>query len=537
MRDLLKPLRGRGPSGGRPAGRRCWSCAASPMRCAICSPAARSAASTRWILRALGARTGRRPGRRSPRSTREYLDILDWQGAVDYSGLVRRTARLLGNPEVLGEVAGDLRLIVVDEYQDTDPAQELVLRALAATRAQLVVVGDPDQSIYGFRGRGRQRNPELRRAFPRPAPPARAGARARAVPAFGVRARRCVAGGRVPASAAGAAGGGGRPSPPACSRSGPGPEGHPAVAVRVFSSPAQEAVAVADALRRAHLIDGVPWSSMAVLVRSTRLAGPLQRALADAGVPVETPADERPLTREPVLEPLLALLHAGAGLRPLDEDTAVALLCSPLGGADALDIRRLRRALARARAGGGRTRRSGELLVECLRDPAAGEKPCSARGFRLTRWWRRRGGSPGLLARVRRGDRGGRNPRRGAVGGVVGKPLAGGAGAPGAPARAARPPGAAASRRPPARRGRRALRSRGALHRPAARRRARGLPERAAGAGDSGRSAEPAQLHRRRGAAADGSPFQGPGVGVRRRRRGAGGRLAGSAAAQHPAGG
>ena len=46
----------------------------------------------------------------------------------------------------------DLRLVIVDEYQDTDPAQEQVLRALAAAGAQLVVVGDPDQSIYGFRG-------------------------------------------------------------------------------------------------------------------------------------------------------------------------------------------------------------------------------------------------------------------------------------------------------------------------------------------------------------------------------------------------
>ena len=63
---------------------------------------------------------------------------------------------------------------------------------------------------------------------------------------------------------------------------------------------------------------------MAVLVRSTRLAGPLQRALADAGVPVETPADERPLIREPVLEPLLTLLRVGAGLATLDEETAVA---------------------------------------------------------------------------------------------------------------------------------------------------------------------------------------------------------------------
>ena len=88
------------------------------------------------------------------------------------------------------------------------------------------------------------------------------------------------------------------------------------VSVRLFPSPAQEASAVADVLRRAHLIDGLAWSSMAILVRSTRLAGPLQRALADAGVPVETPVDERPLIREPALEPLLTLLRVGAAAVP-----------------------------------------------------------------------------------------------------------------------------------------------------------------------------------------------------------------------------
>ena len=40
----------------------------------------------------------------------------------------------------------------VDEYQDTDPAQERLLQALAGDGRDLVVVGDPDQAIYGFRG-------------------------------------------------------------------------------------------------------------------------------------------------------------------------------------------------------------------------------------------------------------------------------------------------------------------------------------------------------------------------------------------------
>ena len=43
-------------------------------------------------------------------------------------------------------------LVVVDEYQDTDPAQERLLTAIAGDGRDLVVVGDPDQSIYSFRG-------------------------------------------------------------------------------------------------------------------------------------------------------------------------------------------------------------------------------------------------------------------------------------------------------------------------------------------------------------------------------------------------
>ena len=42
--------------------------------------------------------------------------------------------------------------MLVDEYQDTDPAQEDLLHALAGDGRELIVVGDPDQSIYGFRG-------------------------------------------------------------------------------------------------------------------------------------------------------------------------------------------------------------------------------------------------------------------------------------------------------------------------------------------------------------------------------------------------
>ncbi len=315
-------------------------------------------------LAVLGRRTGRSEWEQLTPFYSDYLANLDWQGAVDYAGLVRRTARILALPEVLSEVTRDLRLVVVDEYQDTDPAQEQVLRALADAGADLVVVGDPDQSIYGFRGADVSGILEFADRFrgprKRPATVMALGRCRRSGPEL-VAASRAIAS-RLPLPGLAASKAQEHRQLAALGSDGP----DPVISVRLFASAAQEAVAVADVLRRAHLIDGVPWSQMAILVRSTRIAGPLQRALADAGVPVQTPVDERPLTREPALEPLLRLLQVAAERCPLDEETAVMLLCSPLGGADALDVRRLRKHLHSAERAAGGTRRSGELIVRCL---------------------------------------------------------------------------------------------------------------------------------------------------------------------------
>ncbi|GAA3219594.1 hypothetical protein GCM10020256_24810 [Streptomyces thermocoprophilus] len=82
----------------------------------------------------------------------EYLDVLDLQGVLDYAELVHRAVLLTARPEAAARLAGQYDAVYVDEYQDTDPAQVRLLRALAGDGRTLVAFGDPDQSIYAFRG-------------------------------------------------------------------------------------------------------------------------------------------------------------------------------------------------------------------------------------------------------------------------------------------------------------------------------------------------------------------------------------------------
>ena len=81
-------------------------------------------------------------------------------------------------------------------------------------------------------------------------------------------------------------------------------------------------------------------------------------------------AEDLPLHLQPAVAPLLLLLRCALDPDALDEEAAVALLHSPLGGADPLAERRLRQGLRALALAAGDRRPSGELLVEALRDPA-----------------------------------------------------------------------------------------------------------------------------------------------------------------------
>ncbi|VBA36216.1 Putative ATP-dependent DNA helicase YjcD [Mycobacterium attenuatum] len=297
-------------------------------------------------LERLGRRCDRPEWSAAGRFARQYEQVMLLRSAVG-GAAPQATARTVGAAELVGAALEALvvdpgllaaerarvRLLLVDDAQQLDPQAARLVRVLAAGAERAVVAGDPNQAVFGFRG----------------GEPAgllgRAGEGGRSVtltvshrcaPAVA----RTVSGvaRRLPGGSAGK------------HMEGTGTQDG-SVSVRLAASAHAEAAMIADTLRRAHVIDGVPWSQMAVIVRSVpRAAARLPRALAAAGVPVAIPAIGGSLAAEPAAAGLLTVLAATAD--GLDGDRALALLTGPIGRVDPVALRQLRRTLQRGRADG-----------------------------------------------------------------------------------------------------------------------------------------------------------------------------------------
>ncbi len=82
-----------------------------------------------------------------------YDEALAAAGAVDFADLIRHPVTLLrGSPDVRDVVCGEIRHLLVDEFQDVDRAQAELAATIAAGAESFCAVGDEDQSIYGWRG-------------------------------------------------------------------------------------------------------------------------------------------------------------------------------------------------------------------------------------------------------------------------------------------------------------------------------------------------------------------------------------------------
>lgn len=84
---------------------------------------------------------------------RKYQHLLAVQGIMDYEDLIIETIRLFElDPLVLQGYQKRYQHILIDEYQDLNPVQYRLVRLLSPAGKNLFVIGDPNQSIYGFRG-------------------------------------------------------------------------------------------------------------------------------------------------------------------------------------------------------------------------------------------------------------------------------------------------------------------------------------------------------------------------------------------------
>src|SRR5688572_6265874 len=250
----------------------------------------------------------------------EYLDVLDAEGVLDYAELVHRCRILLTRPEIVAVLRREIGSVFVDEYQDTDPSQVRLLQVVAGDGRDVIVVGDPDQSIYAFRGaeaRAILDFPERFRTREGAPAPVLALNRTRRFGTVLLAASRSVA------SRLGMP----RSLPAEVFQAFRYPMADPElpkgkVEIFTFGSAGAEAEHIAEILRSAHLRDNLAWTDMAVLVRAGRAMIPgLTRALVAAGVPVEVAGDEIPLAADPAVRPLLLALQVAArGCVPTGEE-------------------------------------------------------------------------------------------------------------------------------------------------------------------------------------------------------------------------
>ena len=297
---------------------------------------------------------------------RQYAQVSALREAASYdpAELIQAAVALLRKePLAWQAVRARHAFVVVDEYQDTDPAQDELLKLIVGA-GELLVVGDPDQSIYGFRGA----DPDgIKRFADEFTAPDGSPARVLALDVSRRAGAELLAASRRVAERLGGVGEQRRLAP-----AGDVPAGR--CEVHLLGSAGAEAGYVCNRLREAHLRDGVAWSRMAVLARGAGALATLRRALQAGGMPVSARAEEQALVDVPVVRALLRVLEIAAGRLNLVGDggpeLARELVTGPLGGADPLALRRLRQELRRVELGAGGGRSSATLLATAIETPA-----------------------------------------------------------------------------------------------------------------------------------------------------------------------
>lgn len=210
-----------------------------------------------------------------------YERIKNELGVLDYSDLIRRAYEAVAIGGVAERVRNRYRIVLLDEYQDTNPAQRELLLRVFGNGFPVTAVGDPDQTIYEWRGASRANFSSFPRHFPKadgsPAPTLPLGLNRRSDRLI-IDVANLVRG-RIDDD----------PDRPALLE--PRPQaGTGFVQTSWFRTSVDEAAWIAAEIRRLHDEDELPWSEMAVVFRKNRSMHLVREALDRADVPVEVVA-------------------------------------------------------------------------------------------------------------------------------------------------------------------------------------------------------------------------------------------------------
>ena len=311
----------------------------------------------------------------------EYRDVLDLRmpEAFDPAGIITAARQIFqDSPDFLTAERDRLQLILVDDVQEANPAVFELLADIAAGK-DAIITASPDTVVQGFRGA----RPDLVAELPgllapdgtileRPLwtahrqDPAVAEAWLSVAGRIsrrsgGQSARRLEQPGPVPAPD-------GQPVPTP-DRAAGAREG--TVEAHLLPSPVHELRYVAQRILEAQLNDARELGDIAVIVRNGGQLSQLQRYLAGQGIPVRIPVAESAVRDEVAVRPLLDAYAVALDPAVLTPESAVSLLTSRIGGATAIELRRLRQSLRREELLGGGGRTSDALLVEALLEPGA----------------------------------------------------------------------------------------------------------------------------------------------------------------------
>jgi DNA helicase II / ATP-dependent DNA helicase PcrA len=251
---------------------------------------------------------------------KRYSDILERNQALDFDDLLLRTVVMLQQHEpIRSQLRERFQYVMIDEYQDTNHAQFMIAHALASGHQNLCATGDPDQSIYGWRGADLGNILDFESHYPG-AKVVRLEQNYRSTQAILAAADALIRHNKAR-----------RPKTLFTEIAG----GEPIDVLTCYDE-RHEARTVAEAMQKLHDEEDVPWGHMAVFYRINSLSRSLEEAFRDAAIPYQIARGTAFYDRAEIKD---SLAYLRAIVNPADEVSLLRIINNPPRGIGAKTVK------------------------------------------------------------------------------------------------------------------------------------------------------------------------------------------------------